>query len=121
MVVDDVGNELGMSQGLIEPAHDAEADMLVTSLHEAGNDGMERALAAGKRIGRRGVKREKGAAILQGESHAQNSYVRSKVVVVALDHGKDIAFAIDDREVGSIASTQRPRCDRAIRFSRVDE
>src|SRR5271154_6404028 len=64
VVVDDVGKELLMSQLLIQAAHDAEADVLVTSLHEAGNDGMERPLSAGERIGRRWVKREKTAAIL---------------------------------------------------------
>src|SRR5450631_4853677 len=64
VVVDDVGNELGVSQRLIQSAHDAEADVLVTSLHEGGNDGMEWPLAAGKRIGRRWVKREKASAIL---------------------------------------------------------
>src|SRR5208282_2030568 len=63
VVVDDIGNELRMSQRLIQPAHDAETDVLVTSLHEAGNDGMKRALAADKGIARGGVKREKASAI----------------------------------------------------------
>ena len=91
------------------------------SLHEAGNDGVERALAAGKRVGRRGVEREKAAAVLQGEAHALHGHVRSEVVVVALDDGEDVAFAIDDGEVGGIAGAERPGSNRAIGFSGIDE
>src|ERR1017187_7918357 len=68
VVVGDVGHKLRMSQRLIQPAHDAEADVLVASLHEGGDDGMERALVAGKHVERRGTEREKTSAILQGES-----------------------------------------------------
>lgn len=57
----------------------------------------------GRQIGPGGVKREKASAVLQGESPAQNNDVRSKVVGGALDHGRNIAFAIDDGEVGGVA------------------
>ena len=55
-------------------------------------------------------------------SHPQHGYVRSKVVVVALDDGENIPFVIDDREVSnSIAGAKRPGSDRAIRFAWVNE
>src|SRR5208337_4938754 len=64
MIVDDVRHELCMSQRLIQPAHDAEADVLVTSLHECGNDGVEGALAASECIWRCSIEREEASAIL---------------------------------------------------------
>jgi hypothetical protein len=45
----------------------------------------------------------KGSVILQGESHAQHGYIRSKVRVVALNDRKDIAFPINDSEVSFIS------------------
>src|SRR5277367_4581593 len=64
VVVDDIGNKLRVSEWLIESAHDAEANVLVASLHERGNDGVKGALPTGKRIRRRGIQREKASAVL---------------------------------------------------------
>src|SRR5271166_3394530 len=121
VVVNNIRNKLRMSKRLIEAAHDAKANVLLAVLHERGNDGVERALATGKRIGRRGIEREKASAVLQGESHAHHGHVRSKVVVVALDEREDIAFAIDDGEVSGVAGAKRSWGDRAVGFVRIDE
>src|SRR6516165_1597935 len=102
MVIDDVRHKLRVSERLIEAAHDAETDVLGTSLHKPWNDRVERTLTAGEGIGRCRIQREEASAVLEGESHSQYCYVRSKVVVVALNDGKDIALAIDDCEVRGI-------------------
>ena len=66
-----IGDELRMRQRLIRPAHDAESDMQIAFLHERGNDGVKRALAAGaSTLGCSGFEREAGAAIVQQETHA---------------------------------------------------
>src|SRR6185437_12318686 len=48
-VVDHIGDELGMRLRLIEAAHDAEGDPLLTALHEPRNDRVQRTLVAGQR------------------------------------------------------------------------
>src|SRR5580704_3725186 len=46
-IVDEIGDELGVSQWLVRAAHDAEPDVNVSAFHERRNNSVERALARG--------------------------------------------------------------------------
>jgi hypothetical protein len=50
-VVDNIRNELRMSERLIQATHDTEANVLVALLHEGGDNGVEWALAPGSIFG----------------------------------------------------------------------
>ena len=120
MVIDHIGDKLRVGQRLIHAAHDAEANVLVAVLHEGGNDGVEGTLAAGECIGRLAIDGKEASAILKHEPHAQHRNIRSKRIIVALDKGKDITFAIDDGEIRGIASRQGGRSHMAIRLVCID-
>src|ERR1700727_1756694 len=103
-----------MGKRLIQPAHNAEANVLVTMLHKGRNDGMKGTLSSRKRVRRRGIERKQSAAVLQRKSHPQHGYIRAEVVVVALNHGEYIAFAVGNGKVCSVAFAQRPRSYCAV-------
>src|SRR5262249_25528617 len=53
---------------LVPSAHDAEADRDAVLLHEGRDDGVQRTLASGKRVGLAGLEFEARAAIVEGEA-----------------------------------------------------
>ena len=65
-----VRHELGVGLRLIEAAHDAEGDADVAVGHQRRDDGVQRPLAAGERIGMFWVEAEQGAAVVQHEAAA---------------------------------------------------
>ncbi len=123
-VIDDVGNELGVSLGLIESAHNAEGDASVAVGEEAGNDGMEGALAAGEGVGGSGIENEKAATILKDEASAVGDDAGAESSVVGLNEGNHVAVFIDGGEVGRVTAGGKgglAGIDVAIRFLGVDK
>ena len=55
---------------MIEAAHNAKGDTLITAGHEAWDDGVKRAFVACESIGRRWIQGEERAAILESEAGA---------------------------------------------------
>ncbi len=78
VVVDHIGDKLRVRKRLIHAAHDAETNVLVAVLHKGGNDGVERTLVTGERIGRFAIDREESTAILKNEPHALDRNIRSE-------------------------------------------
>src|ERR1700722_1352550 len=93
--IDDIRDELRVGLRLIPTAHDAEGDAYVAVLRECRDDGVERALVSGQRVGRSRVEREQAAAILQRESSAGRDDSRAESGVVALNQRHHVAIAID--------------------------
>src|SRR5215472_11394033 len=120
-IINNVRNELGVSERLVGSAHDPESDVVVTMLHEGWNDGMKGTLAGGERIGFGGVKHEQGSAVLQGESHAVHGNPRAEAGKIALDQRDNVAFAINRREIRGVARWRLSGLWIAIRLLRVDE
>ena len=73
-----VGDELGVGLRLVEPSHDAEADMDVALLQEPGDDGVKRPLARGQRVGTLRVEIEQPAAIVQMKAAAVRRSAKEK-------------------------------------------
>ena len=96
-MVHDVGNELRVRLRLVQPAHDAEADVHVALLHEGRNDGVERPLARRERVGMVGIHLEQPAAILQREAVIVHHHARAEMLVEALDQRDDVAVAVHHR------------------------
>src|SRR5579884_2179290 len=69
-VVRNVRDELRVREWLICPTHDAEADVLVSSLHKRRNDGVKRTLMRRDYVRRVRIKRKQCTSVLQHESHA---------------------------------------------------
>src|SRR5712692_5596211 len=86
-VIHEVGDKLGMGKWLVGAAHDSEADVQLSSLHEGGNDGMEGALAWRQCIGVLCIEREQSSSILQCEAHTLDNNTRAESEIVALDEG----------------------------------
>ena len=121
--IDHVRNKLRVGLGLIESAHDAKRDALVAVGHEAGNDGVQRALVPGQGIGRLRIEFEESAAILQREAGAVGHQARAKFGIVALNQGDHVAVSVDHGEIGGVACGRERRLARrhvAIRPGHVD-
>src|SRR5205823_9813994 len=99
-VVNHVGDELSVGERLVGAAHDTKSDVVVAVFHESGDDGVEGALARGKRVGFGGIEHEKGTAILQDESHAADRNAGAEAGEVALDKRDDVAVLVDGGEIG---------------------
>jgi hypothetical protein len=63
---------------LVGAAHDAKPYVVVASLHEGRNDGVEWALVTGERVRFSRVQHKQGSAILQGKSHTSYGDARAK-------------------------------------------
>src|SRR5260370_9086020 len=63
-VIHKIGDKLGMSERLVGAAHDSEADVQLSSLHEGGNDGIKGPLAWRQSIRVLCIEREQSPAIL---------------------------------------------------------
>ena len=78
-IIDHIGHELGVCERLVGAAHDAKPDVVVASLHEGRNNGVEWALVTGERVRfSRVVQREQRSAILQRKSHTSHGDARAK-------------------------------------------
>ena len=108
--IDDVGDELGVGLRLVPSAHNAEPDGDVAFAHEGGNDGVQRPLVAGERIGFARLEIEALAAIVEREADAGGDHAGSVSRVVALDQRDDISFLIDGGHVDGLV---------AVRFQRL--
>src|SRR5581483_3785105 len=64
-IIHNIGNKLRMGEGLVEAAHNAKADVQIALFHKSGNNGVQRALAAGQHVRMFGVESEIFAAIVQ--------------------------------------------------------
>src|SRR4029077_20867127 len=63
-IVRNIGNKLRMGERLIRSAHDSESDVLLSTLHERRNNGMERTLTRHQRVGMSWIQHEQRSAIL---------------------------------------------------------
>ena len=121
-VVGDVGDELGVGERLIRAAHDAEADVQIVLLHKTGNDRMERPFAGRQGVGLRLVEAETAAAVVEMETHAIDGDPGGPEAGDALDPRGNVAFTIDDAEIGRVARCWRMAgLDGAVRFIGVDQ
>ena len=77
-VIDYVGNELGVRQRLVGASHDAKPDVVIATLHERRNNGVEWTLVSGERVRFGGIQQEECSAILQEKSHASYGNARAK-------------------------------------------
>ena len=123
VVVHQVRNELRVRLRLVVAAHDAEADVDVVLLHEGRDDGVQRPFARRKRVGMRRIQFEQRAAILQVEPVFVHHYARSEAQVHALDQRRDVAVAIDHREINRVARRRRrlARRRRAVGLVAIDQ
>src|ERR1700683_2541606 len=69
-VIDYVGNELGVRQRLVGASHDAKPDVVIATLHERRNNGVEWTLVSGERVRFGGIQQEECSAIVQEKSDA---------------------------------------------------
>src|SRR5271170_2186604 len=110
-----------MRQRLVHAAHDPKADMLRASLHKAWDDGVKGTLPSHKSIRRFCIQRKQAAAILQDKAPTLHRDRGAKGRIVALNQRKNIALAINDREISRIAARERARSNRAIRLAGIDQ
>ena len=111
-VINDVGDELRVRLRLVPAAHDAEADVHVALLHERRDDGVERTLVSGKRIGQAGRELKTGAAILEREAEPRGDEAGAIAGVVALNERDDVPVLVDGGEIdGGVAMLVKFRRD----------
>ena len=93
-VVDAVDDDLRLALRLHVAAHDAEGHPGLAVLGgEAGNDGLEGALAGLVDVGMAVLKREEFAAVLEHEAEAVGDEAGAHAAEVGLDHGDHHAVA----------------------------
>ncbi len=102
-VIGNVAGELGVGEGLVGAAHDAEADGQVPLFHHAGDDRMEGPFAGGEGVGGRLVEAEAAAAVVEMEAHAVHHDAGGPHAGDALDPAGDVAVFVDHREVRRVA------------------
>ncbi len=120
--IDDVGENLHLALRLHRAAHHAKGHHRLVmgeprAGHEAGDDGVERPLARGDRIGRLGRERELRPPVLQHETPAtptafdrrtaRHHHARAHAAIVGLDERDHHAGLVCGGEIGRVAV--RPR------------
>src|SRR5205085_4668371 len=116
-----VRHELSMRQRLVRASHDAESNMLITLFHKGRNNRVERTFAGSHEVGTLWVQGEECSSVLQNETHAAHRNAGSKQLVVTLNQGNDVAFAIHCSQISSLTGGWGPRLWLAVRALRVDQ
>src|SRR5262249_53508027 len=94
-IIRDVRDELRMSLGLIEAAHDSKANADAVLLHESRNNRVQGTFARSQSVRVIGFHCEKRAAVMQNETCARCYDSRTEVAVITLNQRNDIAVFVD--------------------------
>jgi hypothetical protein len=104
--VHDVHDDLHVALGLELPAHDPEAqEGLAAPGDEAGDDGVEGALAGRVAVGPALVETEQFAPVLEAEAQP-GGHAAAHAPEIALDQAHHAAFPVGHREVDGVAVLQ---------------
>src|SRR5215469_10311302 len=110
--VNNVRYKLSVGLRLVPAAHNAKANVEIAFLHEGRNDGVERALVPGERVGKAGLELETSATVLERETEAGCDKAGSITAIVALDERDNVSILIDGGEIdGRIAMFIQLRLD----------